>query len=61
MAKYGEYTSSSPSELAMGLVNAGPHKMEPANRRIRALLGGVWIFDTLEAHYVWEHPYCASQ
>lgn len=36
----------------------GPHKKEPANRRVRALLGGKWIFDTLDAQYVWEHPYC---
>lgn len=49
---------SSDSELAEKLVKDGPHKKEPANRRVRALLGGKWIFDTLDAQYVWEHPYC---
>lgn len=48
----------SETELADKLVKEGPHKQEPTNRRVRALLGGKWIFDTLEATYVWEHPYC---
>lgn len=39
----------------------GPHKKEAANRRVRALLGGKWIFDTLDAQYVWEHPYCKQK
>lgn len=46
----------SPTELGIKLVN-GPHKQEPANRRIRGLLGDQWIFDSLGASYVWEHPY----
>ncbi|KUI62935.1 hypothetical protein VP1G_11452 [Cytospora mali] len=47
----------SPTELGIKLINEGPYKQEPANRRIRGLLGERWIFDTLEAQYVWEHPY----
>lgn len=50
---------SSPTELGIKLVN-GPHKQEPANRRLRGLLGDQWIFDSLSARYVWEHPYCMS-
>lgn len=49
---------SSETELAEKLVKEGPHKKELANRRVRALLGGKWIFDTLDAQFVWEHPYC---
>jgi hypothetical protein len=40
------------------LAREGPHKQEPAKRRVRALLGGFWVFDTMKAEYVWEHPYC---
>ena len=29
----------------------------PAPRRVRAMLGGEWVFDTSRAFYVWEHPY----
>lgn len=47
----------SPPELAAKLLAEGPAKQEPSNRRIRGLLGGQWIFDTLKAQYVWEHPY----
>lgn len=50
----------SPTELGTKLVNDGPHKQEPANRRIRGLLGDQWVFDSLDAIYVWEHPYCMS-
>ncbi|KAK0654782.1 hypothetical protein B0T16DRAFT_450545 [Cercophora newfieldiana] len=44
-------------ELAAKLCTQGPVKQEPANRRVRGVLGGIWVFDTLEAQYVWEHPY----
>ena len=30
---------------------------EPAPRRVRATLGGEWIFDSTQARYVWEWPY----
>ncbi|KAH7359277.1 hypothetical protein B0T11DRAFT_320143 [Plectosphaerella cucumerina] len=30
---------------------------EPSNRRLRALMGGKWIFDSLEVEYVWEEEY----
>lgn len=45
----------------MKLVTEGPQKKEAANRRIRALLGGAWVLDTLDAQYVWEHAYCKSR
>lgn len=48
------------SELATKLATNSPAKYEPANRRVRALLDGKWLFDTLKAVYVWEHPYCES-
>ncbi len=31
--------------------------VEPAPRRVRALLGGEWVCDSTRALYVWEHPY----
>ncbi|KAH6722040.1 hypothetical protein DL95DRAFT_382762 [Leptodontidium sp. 2 PMI_412] len=45
--------------IALGekLTSEGPHKIEGTPRRVRGLLGGKYIFDTLEAQYVWEHPY----
>jgi uncharacterized protein (DUF427 family) len=45
------------SELAAKLCADGPVKQEPTRRRVRGLLAGLWLFDTLKAHYVWEHPY----
>ncbi|CAN8100745.1 unnamed protein product [Discula destructiva] len=44
-------------DLAEKLFKEGPYKKENTGRRVRALLGGKWMFDTLEAQYVWEHPY----
>jgi hypothetical protein len=32
-------------------------RVEPAPRRVRAMLGGEQIFDTSRAVYVWEWPY----
>ncbi|KAK0100900.1 hypothetical protein ONS95_007344 [Cadophora gregata] len=43
--------------LGEKLASEGPHKTEDTPRRVRGLLGGKYIFDTLEAKYVWEHPY----
>ncbi|KAH7407430.1 hypothetical protein BKA64DRAFT_666557 [Cadophora sp. MPI-SDFR-AT-0126] len=43
--------------LGEKLTSEGPHKVEATPRRVRGLLGGKYIFDTLEAKYVWEHPY----
>ncbi|KAK0702968.1 hypothetical protein B0T26DRAFT_658267, partial [Lasiosphaeria miniovina] len=34
-----------------------PAKHEPARRRVRGLAQGQWVFDTLNAEYVWEHLY----
>lgn len=45
-------------ELGKKLSTEGPVKQEPARRRVRGFLNGVWVFDTLDAQYVWEHPYC---
>jgi hypothetical protein len=47
-------------KLAEKLVKGGPHKVETTPRRIRGLLGGRYVFDTLKASYVREHPYCKS-
>ncbi|KAF8847769.1 DUF427-domain-containing protein [Acephala macrosclerotiorum] len=49
----------SPSLIKLGekLSKAGPHKKEATPRRVRGLFGGEWIFNTLKAVYVWEHPY----
>ena len=32
-------------------------KVEPANRRVRALYDGIYLFDTTSALHVWEHKY----
>jgi uncharacterized protein (DUF427 family) len=34
-----------------------PNHVEPAPRRVRAILAGETIFDTTRARYVWEWPY----
>jgi hypothetical protein len=47
-------------EVATKLAANHPSKYERAHRRVRALLDGKWLFDTLGAVYVWEHPYCES-
>lgn len=31
--------------------------IEPVPRRVRAVLGGHTVVDTIAAHYVWEHPW----
>ena len=36
---------------------AETNHVEPAPRRVRAMLGGEQIFDTTRARYVWEWPY----
>lgn len=48
-------------DLITKLESAGPHKTEKTARRVRGLLNGKFIFDTNEAVYVWEHPYCTVQ
>jgi hypothetical protein len=48
-------------DLIAKLEGAGPHKTEKTARRVRGLLNGKFIFDTNEAVYVWEHPYCTIQ
>ena len=49
--------SASLAKLALKLLAEGPHKLEKANRRVRGLFDRVYVFDTLDASYVWEHPY----
>ncbi len=46
------------SQVAAKLATEGPYKQEPTNRRIRALVGTAYAFDTLQAQFVWEHSYC---
>ena len=43
--------------LALKLISSGPHKVEATPRRVRALFGGVWLFDTISARHVWEYQY----
>ncbi|KAL8691615.1 MAG: hypothetical protein Q9224_004136 [Gallowayella concinna] len=45
------------TELARTLLANGPHKMEKTARRIRCMFDNKWIFDTISAYHVWEHPY----
>lgn len=49
------------TERILKLAAEGPFKHEPTKRRLRGLLGGKWVFDTLAAEYVWEHAYCTSR
>lgn len=42
-----------PSPVPAGHVAASP-------RRVRGMVGDDWIFDTVRALYVWEHPYYAQ-
>jgi hypothetical protein len=45
-------------DLAVKIATDGPTKLEPAKRRVRGLVDGSWLFDTTDAMFVWEHPYC---
>lgn len=44
-------------ELGQRLLAEGPHKTLPASRRVRILFNGVYVADTTDALFVWEHPY----
>lgn len=48
---------SSLESLALKLISSGPHKVEATPRRVRALFDGAFLFDTISARHVWEHPY----
>ncbi len=37
--------------------SSATNRVEPVPRRIRAVLGGETVFDTIHARYVWEWPY----
>ena len=50
-------TRNSLIKLAQKLVSEGPHKYEHTPRRVRGLFNGQFIFDSINAHHVWEHPY----
>ena len=39
------------------MLEKGPHKLEKTSRRVRGLYDGIYVFDTTEARFVWEHPY----
>jgi len=45
------------AKLAQKIVSEGPHKAQPATRRVRGIFNGKYVFDTIEAYHVWEHPY----
>ncbi|KAM5361366.1 hypothetical protein ACJZ2D_013136 [Fusarium nematophilum] len=44
-------------ELAQNLIELGPRKTLPANRRVRAIHNQTIIVDTTKGVYVWEHDY----
>lgn len=48
---------SSLTKLAQSLLASGPHKLEKTSRRVRGLYDGIYVFDTTEARFVWEHQY----
>ncbi|PNS20531.1 hypothetical protein CAC42_5981 [Sphaceloma murrayae] len=45
------------SSLARKIAISGPVKTLPTPRRVRILLNGVYIADSTDALFVWEHPY----
>ena len=44
------------ARLAQKMVSEGPHKVERTARRVRGLCCAKYVFDTIEAAHVWEHP-----
>ncbi|KAI0156249.1 hypothetical protein BJ166DRAFT_532404 [Pestalotiopsis sp. NC0098] len=44
-------------ELGRRLLSEGPHKTLATPRRVRILFNGVYVADTTDALFVWEHPY----
>ncbi|KAI4594176.1 hypothetical protein KJ359_008451 [Pestalotiopsis sp. 9143b] len=44
-------------ELGKRLLSEGPHKTLATPRRVRILFNGVYVADTTDALFVWEHPY----
>jgi hypothetical protein len=41
------------------LTSTGPVRVEDAKRRrVRGLFNNKYVFDALDAVYVWEHKYC---
>ncbi|KAK0612514.1 hypothetical protein B0T17DRAFT_543869 [Bombardia bombarda] len=47
-------------DTAANIAAKGPVKHEPVHRRLRGLVCGEWLFDTMDAKYVWEqvfYPY----
>jgi hypothetical protein len=43
--------------LAIKLGTDGPVKVLPANRQVSLLFNGVYILQTTQSRYVWEHPF----
>ncbi len=54
-------TSSSIKKIALKLGTDGPVKTLPTPRKIQILFNGVYIIRTINASYVWEHPYVPKQ
>ncbi|TKW49269.1 hypothetical protein CTA1_4059 [Colletotrichum tanaceti] len=54
MSKPGQFRADLP-ELARHLLTNGPHKSQPASRRVRVMLNRTYIVDTTKAVHVWEH------
>ncbi|MGC0318157.1 DUF427 domain-containing protein [Kitasatospora acidiphila] len=44
-------------QLKLPPVTMPVNHVEPVPRRVRAVLGGETVFDTVQARYVWEKPY----
>jgi uncharacterized protein (DUF427 family) len=43
--------------VAAGMTDRGRVRVESAAKRVRASLGGGWVFDTVRPLFVWEKPY----
>jgi uncharacterized protein (DUF427 family) len=44
-------------KIASKLGTDGPVKTLPTPRKVQILFGGIYIIRTINAHYVWEHPF----
>ncbi|KAF2014831.1 DUF427-domain-containing protein [Aaosphaeria arxii CBS 175.79] len=44
-------------QLAQKILSEGPFRQSSTPRRVRGLFNGKFVFDTVNAVHVWEHPY----
>ena len=51
------HSTQSLVKLGQTLLSKGPHKTESTPKRVRVRFNNVFVVDTIEATYVWEHPY----